>query len=80
MKKKEKKTGIRPFTVLIPLAGRLTISVEADGEEAAKEAAWDKFNELGEAGADDIEWEAMDIIAEGNCCSAPQNEIEANED
>lgn len=68
---------MKRYLVEIPIAGRMAIEVDATSKDAAKEAAWDKINahegdpeELGE-----LEWEYLDIIAEGNCCHAPCNEV-----
>jgi hypothetical protein len=76
---KKQKTGMREFSVSIPIAGRVIYSVNAESEEAAIEAAWDKFNEGGVDSADDIEWEAFDHITEGNICHAPYNDVEADD-
>jgi hypothetical protein len=74
-KKRAKKTS---YTVVIPIAGSLSIDVEADSEEEAKEVAWGKYDEAGED-AGELEWEAHECIAEGNVCHASTNEIEVIE-
>lgn len=65
------------YIVSIPIAGAIHIEVEASSSTDAKVRAWDEFGEHGEK-AGEIEWEAMDCIAEGNVCHAPLNEIEVN--
>ena len=74
MTKKKKK--LEKYVVSIPLAGAMHITVEAASAADAKERAWARFNDEGEAASDDIEWELMDCITEGNTSHAPLNEIE----
>jgi hypothetical protein len=79
---RKKKTGMREFAVTIPIAGRLVYIVNAESEKEAIAAAWDRFENATSgdmAGADDIEWEAFESIAEGNCCRAPYNSVEAED-
>ena len=65
------------YVVQIPIAGSISIEVEAADKKAALAAAWDLIN-TNEGPAEDvgeIEWEYFDVISEGNCCHAPCNEI-----
>jgi hypothetical protein len=66
--------------VRIPIAGSITIEVEADSEEAAKEAAWERINENSGEPEDigEVEWGYFDVIVEGNCFHGPCNEIEVS--
>lgn len=65
----------RDFYVTIPIAGSVVVSVTAESEQAAYDAAWDKV------GDDDAEvtWEAHDCITEGNVLYADCNEVEIEE-
>lgn len=56
----------RTFTVTLPIAGHAYVTVEADNEDAAIEAALEKVT------IDDIdEWEALPRFHEGNVCYCP---------
>ena len=37
----------KSYTVIIPIAGAISIEVEAESKEAAKDAAWEEINEKG---------------------------------
>lgn len=65
------------YYVSIPIAGSITIEVEADSAKAAKAVAWEKINENSGDPEDigDVTWEYMDQIVSGNVCAAPLNEI-----
>lgn len=63
------------WIVSIPIAGSIATNVEADDMDSAIDAAWDKFNSDG-AEDFDIEWEALDKIADGNVLHATQNYVE----
>lgn len=63
-----------PYYVSIPIAGSVTVRVEAMNEEEAIEKAWDK---IGDEDAD-VTWEAHKRIVSGNCLHASQNEIEVD--
>ena len=65
------------YSVAIPLAGCLTIEVEAEDEEAAKAAAWTAFGERGE-GAGDLEWDCLDRIVEGNVFHGSTNTVQVD--
>lgn len=65
------------FIVSIPLVGAIHIEVTAESEGAAKDAAWDAYNDHGEL-AGDIEWELVDEVTSGNVSHAPLNETEVN--
>jgi len=66
------------YSVEIPIAGSMTIEVEADSEESAIEAGWARFHEEG-PDAFDVSWEALSHVTNGNVCSAPCNEHSASE-
>lgn len=71
---------MKKYVVSVPLAGYVSIEVEAKNAEAAKDAAWDKIHDGAASKPDaDITWEFFETIAEGNCCSAPLNEISVDE-
>jgi hypothetical protein len=65
------------YIITIPIAGYVTMSVEAENEEDAIDEAFQ------EASLDDIdEWDVYSQIVEGNILHAPQNsvEVEVRED
>ena len=62
------------YYVTIPIAGSVTVLVEAKDEDEAVEKAWDK---IGDDDAD-VEWEALRKIASGNVLHAPCNSIEVD--
>ena len=68
----------KSYTVLIPIAGALAIDVKATSAAAAKEAAWDAYNDKG-SGSGDVEWEAYEHLTTGNVLHASQNSVEAVE-
>lgn len=70
---------MKTYYVSIPIAGRIVFKVEADSKAAAQEEAWSKYDTSVENEAECVEWEAMESIAEGNCCHAPYNDVEAQE-
>lgn len=57
----------RIFSVTIPIAGHVTVDVEADDEKSAIEKAWGM--NLGDS--DCIEWEAVEKFNSGNVCHCP---------
>jgi len=63
----------REYSVEIPIAGRMAVTVKADSEEDAISRAWRLYHKNG-ADDFDIEWDAMEQITEGNVCHAPCNE------
>lgn len=62
------------YHVTIPIAGSVTVLVEAKNEKEAIEKAWDK---VGDDDAE-LEWEAHEKIARGNILYASCNDIEVN--
>lgn len=66
----------RSWIVSIPIAGAMHIEVGAKTRERAIELAWEEFQRDG-ADSFEVEWEAMECIAEGNVCHAPHSHIEA---
>jgi hypothetical protein len=68
----------RKFMVAIPIAGSISIAVEAANENTAIEAAWAAYNDDG-ADAGEVEWEAHEAIATGNVCHARTNSIQVTE-
>ena len=69
---------MKTFYVTIPIAGTLTIAMEAENRKAAKDAAWNKYDEEG-ADAGEIEWEALESISTGNVLHVPCNDVEVSE-
>jgi hypothetical protein len=69
------------YFVRIPLAGSITIEVDAESEDGAKQAAWSRINEHSGDAEDlgDLEYEYLSKIISGNVCHAPCNEIEVSE-
>jgi len=66
--------GIRmTYYVSIPITGSAAFEVEAKDRKSAIQAAWAKVD-AGEEG--EVTWEYTEIVTEGNCCHAVQNEIE----
>lgn len=68
---------MKKYIVSIPIAGAIHIEVKAKNAREAKEAAWKKVHE--DKAGEDIEWEFLDSITEGNCCHAPLNDTEVQE-
>jgi hypothetical protein len=74
-KKKGDATGeLRNYRVSIPIAGSVTVYVEATSEDEATEKAWEK---IGDDDAE-VEWEAHEHIATGNALHASMNDIEVD--
>ena len=69
---------MKEYTVTIPIAGAIHVTVRASDETAATAKAWERINTEGEK-AGDIEWEYFSNITEGNVLYAPYNEVEVNE-
>lgn len=67
------------FFVEIPIAGSITIEVEAESKDDAKEAAWTRIHENAGEPEDigEITWEYLNAISTGNVSHAPCNEISA---
>lgn len=64
---------MKKWFVRLPIAGYVTAVVEAEGQEAAIDAALSKDYE-----AEDIEeWEVLHEIVRGNVCSAPLTRADA---
>lgn len=63
------------FTVSIPIVGSITYEVSAKDAKSAKDEAWERYHQ----GDDnyELEWDAVDVVCEGNVCHAPTNEVEA---
>lgn len=71
------------YTVAIPIAGSVSIEVEAVDEEAAIAEAWEAYGSVEgdrEEAGQRIEWEAYETLSEGNVLHASQNEIEVTSD
>lgn len=63
------------YIVSYPIVGNVEVIVEADSEQDAIRAGWDKC-------ADDdahVEWEPVERVTSGNVLHAPQNEIYVEE-
>jgi hypothetical protein len=69
---------VKEYVVVIPIAGQMSCTVEAESKEAAKEAAWALYNE---GGPDEftVEWDAYDKLVSGNVLHAPCNSVEVDE-
>jgi hypothetical protein len=66
---------MKRYVVTIPLTGIVSVEVDAEDEEGAKEKAWEQNISI-----DNIEtWELTNIICRGNVLDAVQNEIEVEE-
>lgn len=57
---------MKTYLVTIPIAGHISFEVEAENEEAAKEAAWATDSKHGE-----VTWDMLDTFAQGNVCHCP---------
>lgn len=69
---------MKTYYVAIPIAGSISIQVEAESPKAAKAAAWAKVEELGpEAG--EVEWEFHEKIFSGNVCHVSLNEVQVDQ-
>lgn len=64
------------YFVTYPIAGQVTVRVEADSEHAAIEAGWDEVSEP----SAELEWEAMEQIVQGNIFCGSTNSISVVED
>lgn len=62
------------YRVSIPIAGSVTVYVEAMNEDEATEKAWEK---IGDDDAE-VDWEAHEQICQGNVLYASMNEIEVD--
>lgn len=69
---------MKSFNVLIPIAGCMRISVEAESEEKALEAAYEEYHKNPDAA--DLEWEFCETVTEGNVLHAPYNSVEIEEE
>ena len=71
------------YTVAIPIAGSISIDVEADDEEAAIAEAWEAYGTVEgdrEEAGQRLEWEAYETMTDGNVNHFGQNEIEVTSD
>lgn len=62
------------YRVSIPIAGSVTVYVEAMNEDEATEKAWEK---VGDDDAE-VDWEAHEHICTGNVLHASMNDIEVD--
>jgi len=70
---------MKQYTVIIPIAGHVTVSVEAENEDDAKEKAFEM--DLADSGVADLEWETLTKFNQGNVCFCPRPwEIEVIEE
>ena len=61
------------YQVLIPITGYISVEVEADSEDQARETAF----ESEDLTLENIQnWECHEKVVQGNVCYAVQNEIE----
>lgn len=56
---------MRYYTVTIPIAGHVVVSVEAENEEDAKDLAYGLYDEK------DATWETIEQFHQGNVCYCP---------
>jgi len=64
------------YHVFLPFTGSFFIEVEADSEEAAKDAAFERDILLEAEGAEIHEWDTHKHIVQGNVFYGVQSEIE----
>ncbi len=72
----------KEYEVLIPVAGAVSVMVEAESEEEAVQKALEVdcvFNVISKDGAELHEIDFYEQITQGNILYAPYNEIEADE-
>lgn len=71
----------KEYQVLIPIAGCIAVTVEAENEEEAKEKAFEEdwAVELSGPNVELHELEPLEKIVEGNVCYAPQWYVEVEE-
>jgi len=68
---------MKTYIVTIPIAGHVSFEIEAETEEAAKEAAWSKDASGPEA---ELTWETLETFCQGNVCHCPTPwEVEVEE-
>jgi len=69
---------MKQYSVTLPVAGSITVYVEAESEEQAVDLAFEKQDwhvETGEGTEAGEHWEAMKRIGSGNVCYAPCREM-----
>lgn len=64
------------YHVFLPFTGVLFLEVEADNEDAAKDAAFEKDIALRAKGAEVHDWETHENVVQGNVFYGVQREIE----
>lgn len=71
----------KEYQVLIPIAGCISVTVEAESEEEAKEKAFEEDWRVDLSGpnVELHELEPLEQIVEGNICWAPQRSVEVEE-
>ena len=65
---------MRRYTIVIPIAGTVSMVIDANSEEEALKKAITE--DLTKDDMYTLEWERFEQIVQGNCLNAPQNEIE----
>ena len=65
------------YTVVYPICGTVTVSVEADSKKEAIDKGWDHTDDKDNA---DVVWEPMTKIVEGNVFWGESNNIEVYEE
>lgn len=67
---------VKTYSVTLPIAGTMYCEIRATSPDEAIAAAMDRqYNDE----MDELEWEPMRVICEGNVLYAPTNEPEAEE-
>jgi len=69
------------YTVVMPLAGAISVEVEADSKKAAIEAFWEAVDVMTAPEINDsIECEYLENITTGNVCHAPFHSVHVIEE
>jgi hypothetical protein len=59
---------MKTYIVTIPIAGHVSFEVEAENEDSAKAAAWEKDPTSKDA---ELSWEQLETFGRGNVCYCP---------
>lgn len=72
---------MKKYEVNIPIAGYVSVLVDAEDKEGAKDAAFEKveFQLVCASGTECVELDTYSKITQGNVCYAPLHQIEIHE-